>query len=131
MPTSGRVAKVIIEKQQAHPAVARYQRWLAALSSAYPLHPTANRNAAQSSFIRAALNCATRFPKRACETVTVLCRFTAHRDFMPLVSHKATSEGTPRTVVVIGATVTVATNSIALFRVSMTTARFFSGGAEL
>ena len=97
----------------------------------YPSHPTANRNAAQTSFIRAPLNCATRFPKRACETVTVLCRFTAHGDFIPSSTAKATSEGTPRMVVVIGATVTVARYSIALFRVSTTTGRLLSGASKV
>jgi hypothetical protein len=39
--------------------------------------------------------------------VTALCKFTAQPAFMPSSSFKATSEGTPRIVEVIGATVTV------------------------
>src|SRR5258707_14906768 len=44
---------------------------------------------------------------RCCDTVTALCRFTAHGDFMPSSSFRTTSDGTPRIVEVTGATVTV------------------------
>ena len=40
------------------------------------------RRAAHTSFIRAELSWATRFPRRCCDTVTALCGFTAHGDFM-------------------------------------------------
>ena len=104
-------------------------RQLATLS--YPSHPTANRNAAQTSFMRAVLNCATRFPNRSCDTVTILCRLTAHADFIPSSTLNMISDGTPRIVVVIGATVTVDRYSIALLRVNTTTGRFLSGAAKL
>src|SRR5215471_1717357 len=94
-------------------------------------HPTANRKAAHTSFIRPALNCATRFPNRSCDTVMALCRFTAQATFIPSSSCNATSDGTPRIVLVIGATVTVARYSIALFRVKTSTGRFLSGAAKL
>jgi hypothetical protein len=44
-------------------------------------HPNENRRAAHTSFIRAELSWATRFPRRCCDTVTALCRFPAHEDF--------------------------------------------------
>ena len=77
------------------------------------------------------LNCATRFPNRSCDTVTALCKFTAHALFIPSSSFKTTSDGTLRIVDVIGATVTVDKYSRALFLVSTTTGRFLSGGAKL
>ena len=70
-------------------------------------HPTVKRKAAQISFIRAELSCATHLPNRSRDTVTALWRFTAHAAFMPLSSFRTTSDGTPRTVDVMGATVTV------------------------
>jgi len=69
--------------------------------------PREKRRAAHTSFIRAELSWATRFPRRCCDTVTALCRFTAHGDFMPSSSFRTTSDGTPRIVEVTGATVTV------------------------
>ncbi len=57
--------------------------------------------------IREGLIRATRLPKRCCEMVTALCKFTAHVDLMPSSSSRMTSDGTPPTVEVIGATVTV------------------------
>jgi hypothetical protein len=59
------------------------------------------------SAMRAELSWTTRLPNRCCEIVTALCKFTAHGDFMPSSSFKTTSDGTPRTVDVMGATVTV------------------------
>ncbi len=56
-----------------------------------------------TSFIRAELSWATRCPTRCSDTVTALCRFTAHGDFMPSSSFRTTSEGTPRIVEVTGA----------------------------
>ncbi len=67
--------------------------------------PRANPNAAQTSASRCALSLATRRPRCSFETVTRLCRLTAHTCFMPSSSVRTTSDGTPRTVEVIGATV--------------------------
>lgn len=88
------------------------------------------RSAMQTSRSRASLNRATRFPKRSWETVTILCRFTAHGFFMPSVSSRTTSDGTPRIVEVIGATVMVDRYSTALSRVNTTTGLCLSGGAN-
>src|SRR5271169_3809161 len=93
-------------------------------------HPKENRRAAHTSFIRAELSWATRFPRRCCDTVTALCRFTAHGDSMPSSSFRTTSEGTPRMVEVTGATVTVDKYAMALLRVSTRTGRFLSGAAN-
>jgi len=49
---------------------------------------------------------------------------------MPSSAVKTTSEGTPRMVDVMGATVTVDKYEMALPRVSTTTGRFLSGGAN-
>jgi hypothetical protein len=49
---------------------------------------------------------------------------------MPSSTPKTTSDGTPRIADVIGATVTVDKYAIALSRVSTTTGRFLSGGAN-
>ena len=56
--------------------------------------------------MRPGCNCATRFPSRSFDTVTALCRFTAQGPFMPSSLPRTTSDGTPRIVDVIGATVT-------------------------
>src|SRR5579862_5252456 len=72
----------------------------------YDVHPRANPSAAQISSNRPALSMATRRPNRALETVTRLCKFTAHERFIPSASVKSTSDGTPRMVLVMGATVT-------------------------
>jgi hypothetical protein len=64
------------------------------------------------------------------ETVTALWRFTAYGDFMPSSSRKTTSDGTPRIVDVIGATVTVDRYPMALSRVNTTTGLFLSGRAN-
>ena len=69
--------------------------------------PSEKRRAAQTWVIRDESSCATRFPNRCREIVTALCRFTAHTVFMPSSSPSTTSDGTPRTADVIGATVTV------------------------
>jgi hypothetical protein len=92
--------------------------------------PKEKRRAAQISFIRGGLNCATRFPKRFWETVTALCRLTAQGALMPSSSFRSTSEGTPRMVEVIGATVTVDKYGTALLRVRTTTGLFLFGGAK-
>src|SRR6266849_5039128 len=63
---------------------------------------------------------------RCCDTVTALCRFTAHVDFMPSSSFRTTSDGTPRMVEVTGATVTVDKYAMALLRVSTRAGRFLS-----
>ena len=93
-------------------------------------HPSENRKAAQTSCIRAALKLATRRPNRSCETVTALCRLTAHRPFIPSPTPRITSEGTSRMVEEIGATVTVERCPTALSRVKMTTGRCLSGDAN-
>ena len=46
-------------------------------------------------------------PLRSCDTVTALCRFSAHGGFMASSSFRTTSEGTPRMAEVTGAGVTV------------------------
>jgi hypothetical protein len=92
--------------------------------------PSEKRRAAHTSLRRSSLNRATRLPNRHCDTVTALCRFTAHGPFMPSFSSSATSEGTPRIVDVTGATVTVDRYGMALSRVSTTTGLFLSGGAN-
>src|SRR5580692_2251555 len=68
--------------------------------------PSANPKAAQTSANRCAPNFATRRPRCSLETVTTLCRLTAQTCFIPSSSVKTTSDGTPRTVEVMGATVT-------------------------
>jgi hypothetical protein len=80
--------------------------------------------------MRLACNCATRFPSRSFETVTALCRFTAHGDFIPSSTFKTTSEGTLRIVEVMGATVTFARYGMALLRVRITTGRSLSAEAN-
>ena len=65
-----------------------------------------------------ALRLAMRRPKRSCEIVTALCRLTAQRPFIPSSTSRITSEGTPRIVDEIGATVTVDRWLTALSRVS-------------
>ncbi|HUI43068.1 MAG TPA: hypothetical protein VL523_13980 [Terriglobia bacterium] len=52
------------------------------------------------------LSIATLRPRWALGTVTTFCKFTAQGPFIPSASDKRTSEGTPRIVEVIGATVT-------------------------
>jgi len=69
--------------------------------------PKENRKATQISPIRVAPSLPTRFPRRCCDTVTALCKLTAQGAFMPSSSSSWTSDGTPRMVDVIGATVTV------------------------
>src|SRR5271163_113104 len=93
-------------------------------------HPKENRRAAHTSFIRPKLSWATRFPRRCCDTVTALCRFTAHGAFIPSSSFSTTSDGTPRIVDVTGATVTVDKYAMALLRVSTRAGRFLSGAAN-
>jgi hypothetical protein len=44
-----------------------------------------------------------RFPTLCCDTVTALCKLTAHGDLMPSSSFRTTSDGTPRIVEVAGA----------------------------
>lgn len=90
-------------------------------------HPNENRSAAQTCCIRRLFKLATRLPRRTCEIVTALCRFTAHRPFIPSSTSSTTSEGTSRTVEVIGATVTVDRWLTAPSRVSMSTGRCLSG----
>ena len=60
--------------------------------------PREKCRAVQISRMRKSLNRATRFPSRCCETVTALCRFTAHGPFIPSSSSSTTSDGTPRIV---------------------------------
>ena len=67
---------------------------------------------------------------RSCEIVTVLCRLTAQRPFIPSSTSRITSEGTSRTVEEIGATVTVTRWLTALSRVSNRTGRCLSGRAN-
>jgi hypothetical protein len=78
--------------------------------------------------IRTLLNLATRFPKRCCETVTALCGFTAHVVFITSASSSTTSDGVPRIVDVIDATVTVDKYAMAVSRVSTMTGK---GGYHL
>ncbi len=68
--------------------------------------PREKRNAAQISFIRTELSCVTRLPNHCCETVTAWWRFTA-QEVIPSSSVSTTSDGAPRIMDVIGATVTV------------------------
>src|SRR5260370_2998173 len=107
-----------------------YARHVEVLERSTQPHPNAKRRAAQNSCMRAPLKFATRRPSRACATVTALGRLTAQRPFMPSSISRITSEGTPRTVEVIGATVTVARCPIALARVRIRTGRCLSGGAN-
>src|ERR1017187_3296711 len=58
--------------------------------------PREKSRAAHTSFMRAELSWATRFPRRCCDTVRALCRFTAHGAFIPSSSFRTTSDGTPR-----------------------------------
>jgi hypothetical protein len=80
--------------------------------------------------MRAPLKVLTRRPKRSCATVTALCRLTAQGPFMPSSASRITSEGTPRIVEVIGATVTVLKCPIMLSRVKIKTGRSLSGEAR-
>lgn len=95
-----------------------------------PPHPSAKRRASHTSSMRAPLKLPTRCPSRACLTVSALCRLTAHRMFIPSPMSRITSEGTPRTVEVMGAMVTVARWGIALPRVSTNTGRCLCGGGN-
>src|ERR1043165_6931266 len=60
----------------------------------------------------------------------MLCRFTAQVPFMPSSILKITSDGTPRTVDVIGATVTVAKCPTTLERVRISTGLCLLGGGK-
>jgi hypothetical protein len=70
-------------------------------------HPNENRSAAQTCSMRRLFKLVTRLPRRSCEIVTAFCKFTAHRLFIPSSTSSTNSEGTSRTVEVIGATVAV------------------------
>ena len=59
-----------------------------------PSHPRENRSAAQISFILAEPSRVTRLPSLFCETVTALCRLTAHNDFIPSSSFSTTDGAT-------------------------------------
>jgi len=67
-----------------------------------------NRKSAHISCIRAELSWATRLHSLSCTTVTGLWRLMVQGAFIPSSSLSRTSEGTPRMVEVMGATVTVA-----------------------
>ena len=73
--------------------------------SAYA-QPRAKPSAPQISLKRSELSIATRRPRWALETVTTLWRLMAHVAFIPSFSVRRTSDGTPRMVEVMGATVT-------------------------
>jgi hypothetical protein len=60
------------------------------------------------------------------DTVTTLCKLMAHEFFIPSASVKHTSDGTPRMVEVMGATVTADKYPMALGRVSTSTGRCLS-----
>jgi len=66
-------------------------------------------------------------PKRDWDTVAVLCRLMMHGPFMPSVTSSVTCVGPPRTVDVIGATVTFDRSAMELSRVRITTGRSLSG----
>ena len=68
-----------------------------------------------------------RRPKRSCATVTALCRLMAQSPFIPSSISRITSEGTPRIVEEIGATVTVDRWLTALSRVRTRTGRCLAG----
>src|SRR5579863_5673582 len=87
----------------------------------YEVQPRANPKAAQTSCSRSELSAATRRPRCALDTVTTLWRLMAQMPFIPSASVSTTSDGTPRMVDVMGATVTADTQSRALGRVSTTT----------
>src|SRR5450759_1173317 len=93
-------------------------------------HPSENRRAEQTSCIRSSLKLATRRSNRALATVTALCRLTAQRPFIPSSISRISSEGTPRMVDVMGATVTVARWPMTVSRVRTRTGRCLSGGAN-
>lgn len=83
--------------------------------------------AAQISDKRSELSIAKRRPKSDFDTVSTLCRFTAHGCFIPSSSVRTTSDGTPRMAEVIGATVTDDKYGMALSRVRTTTGLCLSG----
>jgi len=105
------------------------QVWAPVLA-AQPSHPRAKAIARHTSCIRLSLRCATRRPTCPWATVTRLWRFTAHSCFIPSSVPSGTSDGTPRTVEVIGATVTGDRYRIADPRVRIRTGRSLSGGAN-
>ena len=90
-------------------------------------HANESRSAAQTSLMRISFKFATRLPRRSCEIVTALCKFTAQGPFIPSSTPSATSEGTSRIVEVIGAIVTVERWPNAPSRVSINTGRCLSG----
>lgn len=57
--------------------------------------------------MREEVSCATRFPSHVWDTVIRLCKLMAQACFMPSSNPSKTSEGTPRIVEVMGATVTL------------------------
>ena len=66
------------------------------------LHHTPERSAEQhtpDSCVRS-LSSATHFPRHCSDTVTALCRFTAHGDFMPSSSFRITSDPTANLLMV-------------------------------
>ena len=110
--------------------IAAFQHLASAVGHAEARHdvqPRAKPRAPQSCFIRSGVSDATRRPKLDFDTVTTLCRFMAHGPFIPSASFKATSDGIPRMVEVMGATVTVNKYAMALSLVSTTTGRGLSG----
>lgn len=99
----------------------------AGLLARYDQQPSAKPKAVQTSLIRSALSIATRRPRCAFDTVMTLWRLTAHGPFIPSAAVKRTSEGTPRIVEVMGATVTADKYAIALSRESTSTDLCLSG----
>ena len=77
--------------------------------------------------MRVLVKLASCLPRRLCEMVTALCKFTAQAPFIPSATSNTTSEGTSRIVEVIGATVTVERWPTALSRVRISTGRCLSG----
>ena len=78
------------------------------MPACHDTQPKANPRALQTSLRRSALRVAIQGPKLIFDTVMMLCKFTAHGYFNPSASLNWTSEGTPRILDVIGATVTFA-----------------------
>jgi len=97
---------------------------------AEPSQPRAKAMARHTSRSLLSLSCAIRRPRCAWATVTKLWRFTAQGCFIPSSVPSGTSDGTPRTVDAIGATVTRDKYRIADPRVRIKTGRSLSGGAN-
>jgi hypothetical protein len=96
----------------------------------YVVQPTAKARAAHTCRMRSWSSEPILRPMSRCWMVVTLSRLTAHTSFSPTSVPRTTSVGMPRTVEVMGATVTRASAPRMESRVKMTTGRCLSGAGK-